>query len=213
MEIDSIINNLCDDAQPVRCSGRPSLTLLLGLSSVAIYAFAFLALSGYRVDVAEKIAYAPYMFEVFFALLTMFTSIYAAAWQAYPDLSEHKLVSWLPAIPLAGFACAFAFGYIVQPGGDVDMHHGMQCAMHMCLISLLPTILLYYVLARGIFLHVGQASLYTGMAAAMTSYLVARLAEQTDDMLHLLIWHIVPLFMLTLVISLLNRWLMRKKRV
>lgn len=209
----NIINVLCDKAEKVDCSRCPLTVLALGIVSVSIYVIIFLIIAGEREDLTSKLSYIPFLLEVITSSLVVFTAILAASWQAFPDLSEQKLVSWLPALALFGFTMSFALNYALHPGSVLEMSYGMQCAMHICLIALLPTILLYGVLARGVFLHAGRASLHVGLAAGMTAYLAARLAEPVDDMLHMLVWHILPLMALVLVLSLLHRWLIRRKKL
>lgn len=210
---ENIINNLCDKAEKVDCSRCPLTVLALGIASVSLYIVIFLLIVGGRGDLTSKLNDMPFLFEVITSSLVLFTAILAASWQAFPDLSEQKLVGWLPALALFGFTMSFALNFALHPGNLLEMSYGMQCAMHLCLIALLPTILLYAVLARGVFLHAGRASLHVGLAAGMTAYLAARLAESVDDMLHMLVWHILPLMALVLVLSLLHRWLIRRKKL
>ncbi len=210
---DSIINSLCNEAKKVDCSRQPLTVLALGIASVSLYIIIFLIVIGERGDLTSKISDISFLLEIITSSLVVFTAILAASWQAFPDLSEQKLVSWLPAIALFGFIMSFALNYALHPGKLLEMNYGIKCAMHMCLIALLPTILLYAVLARGVFLHAGRASLHVGLAAGMTAYLAARLAEPVDDMLHMLVWHILPLLALVLALSLLHRWLIRRKKL
>ncbi len=210
MDTEALIKSLCEESkkQKICC---PLRTFVFGVLSVGLYLFVFFALIGFRPDIIDRLGALPYLLEISFGALTLLLAIFAASWQAFPDLSEQKAIAWLPVIPLFGFLASFGLGFALSPEGNVDVSYGMSCAMHMCLIALLPTILLYVVLARGVFLHAGRASLHVGLAAAMASYLVARLAEETDDMLHLLIWHLLPLFGLMLLLGGIHWWLMRRK--
>lgn len=213
MKTDILISELSQNIKAEKRVCTPYRTLLCGLLTIGIYLFIFYELIHFRDDITLKLRSIPYVLEVSFSALCIFFAILAASWQAFPDLSERKLVLWLPLIPLGGFLASIGLGYAVDPHGSPDIRTGITCAMHMCLIALLPTIVLYFVLARGVFLHTKRASLQVGLATAMTSYLVARLAEKTDDMTHLLVWHLLPLFVLMALMGGIHHWLIRKKRL
>lgn len=213
METEALIGNLCNEAALAQKPSCPLRSVVLGLLSVALYLGLFFAAMGVRPDFAVRLRYPPYALEMAFCALTIAAAIFAASWQAFPDLSERRLMTWFPMVPLSGFFASFGLGYVVAPGGHIDTEAGMTCAMHMCLIALLPTALLYLVLARGVFIHAARASAQVGLASAMTAYLAARVAEQTDDMLHLMVWHIVPTFVFVVLMGGIHRWLIRRKKV
>lgn len=213
METEVLIGDLCNDSTPEKKLCCPVRGMLLGLGGVALYLAAFFAVMGVRANMADKMAYVPYVLEVVFCALTLACAIISASWQAFPDLAERRLVTWFPALPLLGFFASLGLEYALAPGGSMETEAGITCAMHMCLIALLPTALLYLALAQGVFIHAARASLHVGLAAAMTAYLAARIAEQTDDMLHLLAWHLLPTFALVLLMGGIHRWLIRGKKV
>lgn len=213
MKTEALIGDLCSDSTPEKKLCCPLRSVLLGLGSVALYLTAFFAVMGVRADIAGKTTYMPYVLEVGFCALTLACAIVSASWQAFPDLAERRMVTWFPAIPLFGFFASLGLEYAITPGGSVEFVAGVTCAMHMCLIALLPTALLYFTLARGVFVHATRASTHVGLAAAMTAYLAARVAEPTDDMLHLLAWHLLPTFAFILLMGGIHRWLIRGRKV
>lgn len=213
-ETESLIEDLCNEEKPVAAEPcDPFRMLVLGLGSVAIYIGLFMLLMGTRDDLVEKLRYMPYQFEVLFGALTIVSAILAASWQAFPDLSERSIMGWFPFLPFLAFLTSFGLGFALHSSQELDLAYCIECALHMCMIALLPTAALYYVLAQGVFIHAARASLHVGLAASMTSYLSARLVEKNDDMTHMLLGHILPIFGLMLVFALVHRWLIRKHTV
>lgn len=213
MNTDNLINELSSEVKAVHCARCPLTVLFFGLGSVAAYLFIFHYISGFREDITLRLNDNLFLYEIILSSITVVAAIIALSWQAFPDLSERKLMPWLPLIPLAGFILSFGTEYSLHPGSDMDAAQGMQCAMHLCLMSLLPAALLYLVLARGVFLHAARASFHIGLASAMTAYLSARLAEPTDDMTHLLFWHILPVILLVTALAAVNMWLLKRKKI
>ncbi len=214
MDTNALIDNLCNkEESPKQSPHKPTMSVVLGLASVALYIGACLVAMGVRDDIVSKLTSLPFQLEMAFAAITVFFAILAASWQAFPDLAERRIVAWFSVFPFLAFLASFGLGFALQSGNPPDFSYCISCAMHMCMIALIPTSILYYVLARGVFLHAKRTATNVGLASAMTAYLAVRLVEKTDDMMHLLFGHLLPIFALVCVMALIHWWLIRKKSV
>ncbi len=212
METDKLIKDLSEETHVVTCCRCPFQSSLLGLAAIGIFLYIIYYFVGFREDITLTSIYKPLLWQIIFVSATIITAVIALSFQSFPDLSEYKLIRYLPLLPLSGFAGVFILQYLITPPDLPVSGHGMQCAMEMCIMSLVPVVVLYAILARGIFLHARTASWLIALASGMTGYLALRLAEHTDNVQHLFLWHILPLIGLVSLLSWLHhRWLKNRR--
>lgn len=211
MSIESLIESLSKEIKPVRRTVRPVYAFLGWLAFVAAYIAIYLGFIELRADLDTKLTQGEYLWELGACLATIIGAAFAASRHAYPDLAMKKYLWAYPIIPLHLFLIILLMQITHAVSmGEFDLSHGMECAMAMCMLTILPVTCLYLALMRGFFIDAPHASFFAALAAGMTSYLALRMAEQTDDISHLFFWHTLPLILLVIALTWMGKRFLKK---
>lgn len=212
MKTDSLIESLSKENIPVRRAMHPMIAFGGWLAFITAYIAAYLGFIELRPDLESKLSNNEYLWEIGACLATIIGAAFAASRHAYPDLAMKKYLWIYPVIPLHLFLILILMQVTRAINmGEFDMAHGMECAMAMCMLTILPVTGLYIVLLRGFFIDAAHASFFAALAAVMTAYLSLRLGEATDNVSHIFIWHTVPLIILVIVLTYAGKRLLRKR--
>lgn len=169
---------------------------------------------GLRPDIGVQLARPAFALEVLLLVSLTLVSAIAAIHAMYPDVRRR---SWLLRAPYAIFAVLAALlslqlfmpadARMILPAPEAA--HGMECALCIGAVALLPAAAIFGLLRKGASVHpVGAGSLAV-LAAAGIGCLTLRLSEVNDSLLHLAAWHYLPTLIFAALGAAAGRWLLK----
>ena len=87
--------------------------------------------------------------------------------------------------------------------------HGMQCALCIASLTLIPSALIFILLRKGASIHPLQAGSFAVLASSAIGCLALRLSEANDSIMHLVQWHYVPTFLFAALGARIGKWLLK----
>ncbi len=204
--IDNLIDSLAMDAAPLKPAPHP-LQLSLGwTAAAALYLVVSLWLSGLRPDLAQKLQETWFFAELAaLALLFVATSLSAAV-LAFPDLHQMRRTAIAPVGLFALFAAILFFAWRADvPPAPLPVH-SFECTISITLFSLLPAAWTFFSMRKFASTHYHWAGSIALLSAFSVGALWLRLHEVNDSIVHVLLWHYLPM----LGIGLIGWWLGRK---
>lgn len=212
MNTDQLIAEL--STQTPQAPLRTPLHYALALAAMLlVYALATQAVLGLRVDLAAQLSRPFFVLELTLLAALTLSSARAAVLCLYPDSYQQR--RWLK-LPYLIFAALVAFLLLQLPMAPDDRMmlpetsvHGMECALCIASVSLIPSALIFLLLRRGASVHPLRAGSYAVLAATGIGALTLRLAEADDFLPHLLIWHYLPTLLFSALGAILGKYLLR----
>jgi hypothetical protein len=160
------------------------------------YALGAQAALGFRPDLAAQLSRPLYISEILLLALLLFSSGAASVLAMYPDAYQKPKLLKLPYGLFFMLLCLVAFQLLlpldarmVMPGPHA---HGMECAVCIASVALLPAALLFAIMRKGASVRQWQSGAVAVLAASAIGCLTLRLAEMNDSLLHLAAWHYLP---------------------
>lgn len=194
MTNESLIRRLVADARPVRRWGAPGLRWACWLAPTLLLLIAATCLLGVREDLAQRGREPAFLLDVLGLLLLGMVSARSAFRLSVPMLQS--ATTW--GLPLTGallwlvLLSARALG-----AGIFDAGPGQACVLRITGLGMLPLLLGCRMQRRATPLEPA----WTGLFLALASFAFAALASRAwcarDGAAHLLLWHCLPVFVLT----------------
>ncbi len=214
MDTNELIASLSGDALPKRKSLPAFSKNMGGLALIAcVYAALIQWHLGLRADLAAALMRPFYAAEIALLALLALTSLCGAVVAMVPDGYNKPLLGRLPyfsAMMLAAFLGLRAVLDVqvgeVLPGGKV---HGMECALCIASVALIPSACLFYWQRRGATVHPLQAGASAVLASTAIGCLTLRLAEANDSFSHLVTWHYAPTLLFATLGAWAGKWLLK----
>jgi hypothetical protein len=198
------------------------------------FALILQSILGYRFDLAEKLHQINFTLEILFLLGLMLSSMIAAGFYMYPDVYQQYYIKYLPHFFWVALLALIAINFFTQDQKnlmmDAHLHmnqltgtenfsifaanapensHGIECLICIVLSAFLPFLVFAKELKKGATVHARQTSLMLALTAFSVSCLTLRLAEVTDDSMHLVMWHYLPSLFFCLISALFGRSLFK----
>ncbi len=215
MDTNELIASLSGESSPPR-PFLPSLTRNIGALSLIVCVYAGLIQwhLGLRPDIGAALMRPLYAAEISLLALLAMTSLAGAIGAMYPDQYDKPL---LPKLPYASAALLCGFlglrwllgvqpGEIYPPAEDM---HGMECALCIASVALIPSGLMLCWQRRGASVHPFHAGATAVLAATAIGCLTLRLAEANDSLSHLVTWHYVPTLLFAMIGAWCGKWLLK----
>lgn len=206
MNTNDLIASLSAEAPKPRL-GTPAYYTVRLIGIIFIYGLGAQLVLGIRPDLAIQFTRPLFTLEILFLALLTGLSAWAAILSMYPDrLQKSSLFN----IPYAVFGVLVAF-IIFQIAMTHDpmmvmpnLHaHGMECALCIASVSIIPSALIFGLLRKGASIHPLRSGSFAVLAASGIGCLTLRLAEANDSLIHLAGWHYLP----TLIFAALGAWI------
>ncbi len=185
--------------------------LVLVLAAYGLTAQFFL---GLRPDIVAQLSRLAFSAEIVLLVLLIFSSLAAAIMAMYPDALQKAYVLKIPYVVftlLAGFI--FLQWAVMPPDAGavlpVTGSHGMECALCIGAVALIPAALLFFLIRQGASVAPLQAGSFAVLAAAGVGGPTLRLAEANDSLLHLAVWHYVPTLIFAIIGAVAGKWLLK----
>ncbi|NBV07165.1 MAG: DUF1109 domain-containing protein [Proteobacteria bacterium] len=208
-----LITKLSSEAKPAKPLPKPASWILFLLAELFFYAVILQTFLGLRPDLAVELTHPLFVVEITLTLLLFVSSITATVLTMYPDLYQKSFLLKIPYLIfflLLGFFLAeFFIFYDVENIFSSENFHGLQCALCIVISSSVPAAFIFAILRRGASVLPKQSGFFTILAASSLSYFVTRLDEVNDSVIHLFIWHYLPILFFALLGALLGKWLLK----
>ncbi|MBN8543648.1 MAG: DUF1109 domain-containing protein [Alphaproteobacteria bacterium] len=208
-----LIETLSAQATPVRPL-RPQRYALILLAALSIYAIcAQCWLEGFRPDLAQQLQRPLFVVELLLLAAMLISSVLAALHAMRPDAIVQKYRMRLPFI-FSGLMLLLVAFQLFMPHdvrmvmSNADSHtHG--CTAYIAFSSMLPAILIFWLIRKGATIMPMRAGLLAVIASMSVGALTLRLAEANDEIAHLLMWHYAPSLFFAALGAVLGRYLLR----
>ena len=202
--MDTFIDKLCDDLEPVKCARHPLLCSSALVVVSAIATILMVLYVGVRHDIADVVRNPNFVFEIVLSTLIGLSATYCTALLRVPDMRGQK---WVLAVPLtmSGIFVLWkliyiGLGHFTMP--HLEFHHCMEEGM---MIAALPAIFMFLMVARGFTTRPVWMAVMNGLGIATIGYLALRFTCASEDLGHTLYTHLLPFIILGIVFGFLAR--------
>lgn len=204
--LDRLIETLTDEALPAKPVGHPyKLSKQWGVAAT-VYLLLILLVTGLRPDIAEKWQ-DPWWIAELLALLAVFVSAsLSAALLAWPDLHQKRALVFLPIWTLTFFALAIYFAWQADSPPAPLPPHTFECTLSIALVTFLPAAWTFYGMRQFASTHYRAAGSIALLSAVSLGALWLRLYELNDSIVHVILWHYLPM----LGIGVIGVWIGRR---
>lgn len=208
-----LIQDLSAEAAPVKIV-RPERYAAFLLALLSVYAMCVQCwLEGLRPDLSTQLTRPLFVIELLLLAAMLVGASVASVYAMLPDGGERKTLMRLPYVFSGGMLALVAFQLFLPQDARMAMpdatSHTHECTVYIALSSILPAMIIFWLLRKGASVMPMQAGLLAVIAAASVSAITLRLAEANDDIMHLLIWHYVPSLFFASLGAILGRFFLR----
>jgi hypothetical protein len=172
------------------------------------YVIIISAIIGVREDLIYKLQDLIWTLEILFLLSLAISATFAANCLALPDVNQNKHIMLFPVLH-SGLFCIML---IIQYFRNMELaffDYAAHCSVHLMLYSVVPIILMFALLKRAAAIHKGKAGFMISISVTSFGYLILRLVENTDNILHLLLWHLAPMLLVSTISIFIGQRLLR----
>ncbi len=204
--IEELVASLAQDAGPVKPAPHPFILSLAWVAGAAVYLVLSLWISGLRPDVMQKFHELWFVAELASLALILLATSLSAAVLAFPDLHQMRKTAWTPAGLFALFMAIMFLAWRADvPPAPLPVHD-IECTASIALFALLPAIWTFLSMRKFASTHERWAGSIALLSAFSTGALWLRLHELNDSIIHVILWHYLPM----LGIGLVGWWLGRR---
>jgi len=208
---DELIDRLVTDARPVRRLWRPEVRLLVWLAVVALVAIV-VGERFVRSDLERKLESPSFLIEVAAMLVAGGLLGLEALRTAVPGYRHSRvtvgtIIATLTIVALLQLRQPIHWGWTA----DVFFQFGLLCLWRTAVLVAVPWVWLLVALRRGAPLASGRAAALAGAAAFGLTFVVMRSCCRTEELMHLGVFHVLPVLVGTALSAglgalLLPRW-------
>jgi hypothetical protein len=209
MNLEKLIANISNKGAK-KALPSPLKTIIFAAIFLTIYLVILLQFFGLRGDLAIALKSFAFQAELFLNITLIIAAISAVVYLRLPRLDNFSKPIYLILILFILFSASLCFSCCDVEAHEICGGEGFHCFVGIILFSLLPMLFLMAILRRGILTNYLASSLAIGLASGSFAYLVERLANATEDRLHLIIWHFSPIFLVVLISSFCLKKLIKK---
>ena len=194
-----LIDRLVRDAAPVRPLASPAVRLARWTLAAAVCLAAGVAWVQLRHDLAETMWTASFLVQACLLLGTALLAASAALVVGVPGAEATLAMRTLPLLAIAAWAAWLVAAIVAQPGESRVWWPtpAPQCGVDITLLGLVPGLLLWSLVRRAAPLRPAWTGLLAMLTAAAVGAVGTQLICANDDAAHLLLWHFVPVMVLT----------------
>lgn len=204
----ALVERLAADLKPVRRLWPISVRLALWLGLEAVVA-AWVLLHT-RNDFIHKLGHPAYALQALLFALAAIVAATAALRAAIPGRqSRPDAIAFAVASVVVGTAMVAMQPISTADPLDMFIQAGRICAYHTCLLAAAPWAALWFAVKRGAPIRGGAAGLAVGSAALLFSFALMRIGCPNDERLHLLVWHFLPVVIVTALSALAGAFWLR----
>lgn len=211
MKTEELIVSLAQEKPIISKMEKPINWFLKVMIFVVLYYALSQALIGFRNDLPIKINQPIFVIELFLMAYVLFSLLAASLLMAYPDSYQKnnfvKIANFSPIILVIFYASSPLWQSLEDIA--IDSSHKIECAICIVVLSIIPTLFLFYQLRKGATLSPIKAGIISSISASMIACIALRLAEVNDQISHLIIWHYLPILVISAVGALIGSKIFR----
>jgi len=204
--LDDLVENLAREATAVKPAPHPYLLGLIWTLGAVAYLAVSLLVSGLRPDLMRTLHEPWFLAEIVSLVLIFVSTTLSAAVLAFPDLHQMRRAAWSPAVAFTLFLVVMVLAWRADSPPAPFPVHSFECTVSIALFALLPALWTFFPLRKFATTHYR----WTGSIALLSAFSVGalwlRLHEINDSILHVILWHYLPM----LAIGLIGLWLGKK---
>jgi len=191
--IDDLINKLAQDAAAVKPAPHPYVLSLKWMGAAAAYLAVSLAVSGLRPDLMSKFHETWFAAEIVTLLGIFIATPFSAALLSFPDLHQKRGMAFAPVALFALFLLVILFAWNADSPPAPLPVHSFECTLSILLVALLPATWTFYAMRKFASTHYHWAGSIALLSAFSVGALWLRLHEINDSIMHLILWHYLPM--------------------
>ena len=209
INFEDTIERLAHDVTPAPTTLSPVRAVGLWLA-VSIGASILMMLPMHlRDDLAAQWHHTLFLLRVTVLLGLIGSICVCAVWLSYPDIRQQRWILMTP-LPFLALYIALLLYPTALPAPSVqrvpEVNHGIECSLCITMFSLIPGLALFLILRRYATAHPRLTGTLALLASASFGHLALQFAEANDSLLHLCLWHVLPI----LIIGYIGGWLGQK---
>lgn len=201
METNDLIAKMANDG-PKKIFPKPSHLTTRWTIFMALYFVSLIYYDGARSDIYIKLTQPIFLLELAAIIITTILATYAVSLLALPDCGQKSKMRFFPFILLI-FVISILI-YQIATTNALSLLESLRLANHLCvthimLYSMIPCIIMFINLRKAAPTRCCWAGAIIGLSGSSFGYLVLRIVEQSDDPSKLIIWHLLPIFLTTML--------------
>lgn len=211
MNTDQLIDKMVAEGAQ-RPLPHPVKQVMFWLLGTLIYLTAFCLFMGFRGDIGLKFAEPLYIVELVFMSLAALSAASAAVCLSRPDCCQMPWIKYVPFVFLSLWAAVAFLGFKNLSGSEIVHMAALcqfDCTWHILLFSLPPGIALFLLIRKGAPLQLCWAGIMAALSVTAFAYAGMRLVEMNDNPAHLLVWHALPVMIISIVGMLAGKYTLR----
>lgn len=209
MDTDQLIAQLSSEApskKPMESPVRQAAKWLLGL---LCYSALLFVLIEPRPDLAQKLRSLPFLIELLLLLGIMASSTLSAATLAFPDRYQQPTQARLPGIFFTLFMLFMLAQCLTAPAISTLTVAECMCTLFITIYGFLPTVWLFFMMRDATSTQPAFAGSVVVLSAFSLEALLLRISEPNDGLMHMMLYHYLPMLVAAYIGVLLGRKLLR----
>ena len=204
VNMDKLINSLCDELKPVKKAKHPLFYALPWLLVAAVFSFYAVKYVGIRHDVVERLTDTVFLFETIVVASLAISAAISSAYLMIPDMRGKR---WLLPVSLT-LAIVFLIWNIVKTFAEglhmphLNFDHCMQEGLFMAFVPMMAFI---FFMRGGATTRPIMMGMMNILAGASIAYIGLRFTCSMDTVGHSTIMHLVPYIVVGSGIGLIAR--------
>ncbi len=166
-----------------------------------------------RSDLRYELLRPEFLLEIVLLVVLILVSMRSAILSLYPDLYQKKGFLNFPYYVFGGLLLSLSIEALISPSSQsyssFGMLHEMECTICIASVSLLPSVLTFWMLRKGSTLDPMRAGSFAVLIATGIGCLTLRLSEENVTYLHLITWHYLPTFLFAMLGALLGKYVLK----
>ncbi len=199
-DTDALIAALSAEATPRKKLGSPLRLGVYLLAGLALYASLVQCFLGMRPDFGLQFGRLAYVTEITLLLGLIVSATAAAILAMVPDAYQHSRWLRVPYVILGCLVGLILAQMILPPDARMVLlppgATELQCTICIALVSVLPSAAMFMLLRRGASVRPMRLGSFVVLATTAVGCLEVRLEEANDSLMHLAVWHYLPILLL-----------------
>lgn len=203
-KFDDLINNLTQEAKPVKCLKKPLYRIIPWIAAAILYSACAAYFIGMRHDATTIIKDPSFIFEILLVIYIGVSAALASAYLAVPDMCQKK---WLVTTNLTATGI-FAVWCVIKWYGEgmfiphVDFGH---CMTEGAFMAILPVAILIFMMKQGMTTHPILMGYMNVISITAIGYVALRFTCSADSISHGTISHLLPYVLLGAAMGIIAR--------
>ncbi len=198
-DIEALIIRLAKDNAALQPAPHPVLLSLKWMGVALAYLMLMLLFSGIRPDFSQRL-HESWLFAEMLALVVIFiTTSFCAALLSFPDLHQMRSMVFAPVVAFTLFMLVLLVAWQADQPPALTPLHSIECTLSITLSALLPAAWTLYQMRKFATTHYGWAGTVALLYAFSVGAIWLRLYEVNDSIMHVLLWHYLPMSIFALV--------------